>query len=77
MHDNPPRRFVSIKVIERLLSTKGIKIDHCLSCHHEWEDGYGEPMEFDLGRGRWCMGCCGMSEALDLAAPERGEEMEG
>lgn len=18
---------------------------HCMSCHHEWDDGYGEPME--------------------------------
>ena len=23
----------------------------CTSCHHEWEDGYGGPLEYDLPDG--------------------------
>lgn len=33
--------------------------DCCSSCHHEWEDGYGEPIEEELGKRFIFTRCCG------------------
>lgn len=35
--------------------------DHCDSCHWEWEDGYGETHETELGP-YLLIGCCGFAE---------------
>ena len=45
----------------------------CVSCHGEWEDGYGWPEEYDLPDGRVAMVCCALFDPLEawLAGQER------
>ena len=58
-------KYVSTEVVERwLLGAHKVKVDHCGSCHEEWDSGYVDPGEFDLGKDRHTMACCGMREAL-------------
>ena len=39
------------------------EFEHCISCHHEFEDGYGKAYEFDH-KGVKYIGCCNFEAYL-------------
>jgi len=55
-------RWVSEEVVERWLKgAYGIVVGHCSSCHG---DDIKYLPEYDLGKNRAVMSCCGLSTAL-------------
>ena len=62
-------RYVSTKIIERLLSMHGVTVDHCCSCHADDDYGLYELPEICLTRNRFTLGCCGMREAVEKHVP--------
>ena len=58
--------LVSLGIVERWLKgVYGITVNHCDSCHSEWDEDDEEPLEIELGKGRFVFGCCGLSEAIE------------
>jgi len=37
----------------------------CSSCHNEWDDGYGYPIELEVGKKTILEMCCGAYEELE------------
>jgi hypothetical protein len=49
-----------------MLSCKDFPVDTCCnSCHDEWEDGYGDPLEGTLPDGREYMVCCAVNRWIE------------
>ena len=40
----------------------------CLSCHDEWDDGYGEPSEVEIGDGYYLVCCAIRTSAVEELA---------
>lgn len=49
------------------------KPDCCSSCHYEWDDGFGEPLEqtCDDHEGVTAMVCCAVSAWIDGLTPDQ------
>ena len=51
--------------IERFLRTKGIIGRSCASCGSDFEEGYGDYTEVELGKNRMALLTCSMASDLE------------
>lgn len=70
-------RLISEDKIVRLLKMKGIKANHCQSCHFEAEESGCLPCEKDLRKNREAEMCCLIAESLGKYTITKGEGDEG